>query len=180
MKKYISVWLTLSFVFYGFCAAQTDTVGDTQPQIQTISVEPPNPEQDKISLKIIDSEGKSLTVESIEALAQLKPGSYKIKSWTLQRTDDNGDTWQLTARTAKGKITVVEGQTPKPELGEPIIASLKISKSSKGYRLEVATKAQLGENVEIGLNAKRANAGPVLRIWNEQKTYDERFTLSYG
>jgi hypothetical protein len=178
MKKHISVCLTLSFVLYSFCAAKTDTPDDTQPQIQTISADPPVPKQDKISLTLLDSTGQSLTVESIEALAQLKPGPYKIKSWTIERTDDNGDTWQLKPRTARGEFTVIQGQTPKPDLADPITAALTVSKSSKGFYFDTKLKAQSGDNIVLYHSGKLSE--PVLRIKNEPGTYDERFTFSYG
>lgn len=173
MKKYIPVCFILLIIACGLCTAEEENAA---LNVEVINTDPA--EQDKISLKIVDSQGQSLTVESIEALSQLKPGSYKIKSWIIERKDDNGDTWRLKARAGRGKIAVVEGQTPKLKLAEPVVASLTVSKSSKGYRFDAKLKAQSGENIEIHLNNKRSP--PVLRIINEPGTYDERFTFSYG
>ena len=175
MKKHIPVCFVLFFVLCGVCAVGEEE--KTALNVEVISTDPV--EHDKISITVIDSQGQSSTVKSAEALSKLKPGSYKIKSWIIERKDDNGNTWQLKPRTAKGKLTVLEGQTPKPKLGDPVTAKLSVRKYSKGYRLQVATKGQLGENVEICLSDNK-RSGPVLRIWNEAKTYEERCTLSYG
>lgn len=173
MEKHIPVFFVLLIVVCGVCAMGEE---NTALNVEVIS---PNPvEHDKISITVVSSEGQSLTVESMEALSQLKPGSYKIKSWIIERKDGNANTWQLKARTAKGKIAVIQGQTPKLNLGEPITAKLTVRKYSKGYRFDAKIKAQSGENIEVHLNNKRS--APVLRIINEPATYDERFTFSYG
>ena len=144
------------------------------------TVEVPN----GVIASITNSKNKCIVVGPAPRTAELPVGEYRIDSWTMDRRDKDGNLWSLRGENFgnignKGVFQVVEGQTTKLPIGEPIVSSLTAYKADSTYRLSHLLKGQLGENIQITKNGGRPEA-PKLKISSSDGAYQETLIFAYG
>jgi hypothetical protein len=130
---------------------------------------------------VANSSNKRITLKSASGTVQLPVGEYRIDSWTMDRRDKEGNLWSLRGENFgnKGVFQVVEGQTTKLPVGEPIVSSLTAYKADSTYRLRHVLKGQMGENIQITKNGGRPEA-PKLKISSSDGAYQETLIFAYG
>ena len=112
---------------------------------------------------------------------RLPVGRYSIVEWAVEKKDDNGRRWRMTAFASgkKGRFDISKSDEPNLTVGWPIASSLDIEPSGRAYRLNHAFRGQLGERFSMSRDGREAPA-PKVRITNADKSYDKSFNLEYG
>ena len=122
-----------------------------------------------------------LHVDVAKGAGRLPVGKYHVHQWQLERRDDKGARWKLTATGSPGG-TVLEltaDSTVSLAVGEPIVAPVTDRAAGKQHSFSQTLAGRLGERIEITRNGERPSA-PKLRIVNEAGTYDKVFRFEYG
>lgn len=136
---------------------------------------------DGVTLIVVNKSGEQITIQPPETAIQLPAGKYRIETWMMERTDEDGNTWRLTGNNfgENGIFNIIEGQEIRLSLGEPVISSLTVKESDSRYSFDYYLRGQLSEIVEITKNGSRPDA-PELHITNAEGSYRENLTFAYG
>ncbi|MHC4750180.1 MAG: hypothetical protein ACYTFW_09930 [Planctomycetota bacterium] len=149
-------------------------------QIQTDSslgtIEIPN----GVILVVFNSNNEQITIKPTEETTQLPVGRYRIDYWTVEKYIV-GHVWKLKGSNFgnKGIFDVIEGQTVKFSIGEPIISFPAASKVGSTYRFSHHLRGRLSETIEITQNGSRPEA-PLLQIRNADDSYQKTISFEYG
>ena len=132
-------------------------------------------------LLAVESNNNIVTVKPENGTGQLPVGEYHARLWNIEREDDQGNRWAITAQIFddQGQFEVTDGNQTKLDLGEPIIASVDARKSGSIYSFNQIIKGRLDEHIELSRNGARPRA-PKLNIKNKDGTYDRTFSFEYG
>ena len=79
----------------------------------------------------------------------------------------------------KGDFEIVGDKETELSIGEPIISTLKATKSGSGYSFSQNLQGRLGERIELTRNGAQPPA-PKLHIKSEDGSYDRIFSFEYG
>ena len=134
-----------------------------------------------VSVVVVDEQNATFTFQRDKDPPELAPGTYRVRKWTLERNDQEGNLWTLTGHaTGDGdRFEVREEQEASLRVGEPVHSALTVEKTGATYRFQQSLRGQLDERIEIAKNGKRPGA-PKLRITNADASYDKAFALEYG
>jgi len=121
------------------------------------------------------------TFKAEKGAGSLPVGKYRVNSWTIERKDEKGRKWELQGRayTSEGDFEVTADKEAELSIGEPIISTLKATKSGSGYSFSQNLQGRLGERIALTRNGARPPA-PKLHIKNKDGTYDRLFSFEYG
>ena len=136
---------------------------------------------DGVTAIIVNQNGEEITIRPPEIAIQLPDGTYRIEVWTMERTDNAGNIWNLMG-THFGENTtfnLIEGREIKLSIGEPVISTLSVKESDSRYSFDHYLRGQLSEIVEITKNGDRPDP-PELHITNADGSYQENLTFAYG
>jgi len=113
--------------------------------------------------------------------AELPVGSYRLHEWTIERTGAKRAKWTLTGSRFPDRsiITVSSGNRAELDVGEPLGASVAMSKRGANWSFQQSMKGRSGEAVAILRNKQRPPA-PKLRITNADGSYNRVFNFEYG
>ena len=124
-----------------------------------------------------------LQVDVADGVGRLPVGKYHVHEWRLEREDDKGVRWQLTAKgsPAGTVVDLAEDNTVELTLGEPLVATVTDRALGRGgqHSFSQTLVGRLGEQIELTRNGKTP-AAPKLRIVNEDGSYDKVFRFEYG
>ncbi|HOK77316.1 MAG TPA: hypothetical protein PLW35_06290 [Verrucomicrobiota bacterium] len=114
----------------------------------------------------------------------LPAGNYQILSWTIERKDNKGATWQLVGDDfgANGRFALGVDQSVRFDIGEPVLSILEVTeaKSAKDP-ISVGLKLQgrLGESVTVLRNKQRPQP-PKLVLASVDGTYRKVSSFQFG
>jgi len=130
---------------------------------------------------VVSKSGEQITIQPPQMSVQLPAGQYRIKTWTMERTDEEGNTWKLTGQYfgENETLNIIEGLEITLSIGEPVIPSLSIKESDLRYSFDFYLRGQRSEIVEMTKNGGRPDA-PDLQITNADGSYQETLTFAYG
>jgi hypothetical protein len=116
-----------------------------------------------------------------KGVGSLPMGKYRVNYWAIERKDERGKKWKLRSSlfSRKGDFDITADKETKHSIGEPIISTLKATKSGSGYSFNQNLRGRLGERIELTRNGTRPRA-PKLHIKNKDGTYDRTFSFEYG
>jgi hypothetical protein len=116
-----------------------------------------------------------------KGVGSLPMGKYRVNYWAIERKDERGKKWKLRGSlfSRKGDFDITADKETKHSIGEPIISTLKATKSDSGYSFNQNLQGRLGERIELTRNGTRPRA-PKLHIKNKDSTYDRTFSFEYG
>ncbi|MEN8126405.1 MAG: hypothetical protein ABFR90_01225 [Planctomycetota bacterium] len=134
---------------------------------------------DNVSVGLIGPQGQKLRLTEENGQVELPQGKYQLKSWTLQRKDNEGRVWKLVGYSSSGHYLEI-GEEPflleiKPE---PITASASVQYRD-AYRFSIALKGPSNERMYFYRGNERAEA-PTLEITNSDKSFNVALNSSYG
>jgi len=112
----------------------------------------------------------------------VKFGNIRIpESITDERKDEKGKKWKMQGEgfSNKGDFDITADKEAELSIGEPIISTLKATKSGSGYSFSQNLQGRLGERIELTRNEAQPPA-PKLHIKNKDGTYDRTFSFEYG
>ena len=134
-----------------------------------------------VTLIVVNKSGEQITIQPPKTSVQLPVGTYWIKTWITERTDEEGNTWKLTGQYfgENETLNIIEGREITLSIGEPIIPSLSIKESNARYSFDHYLRGQRSEIVEITKNGGRPDV-PKLHITNADGSYRETLTFAYG
>jgi hypothetical protein len=135
-----------------------------------------------VRLVVADAQGKLFTFESGKPADPIPAGEYRVRSWRIERKDDQGNRWLLTGQGfgSQSRFVVSAGASTKLDVGEPVVATLIARKTGSGrYSFSPVLKGRLGESIELTRGGYRAPA-PKLHVKNKDGTYDRTFNFAYG
>jgi len=118
----------------------------------------------------------------VGGIVQLPRGSYHLNHWDMERKDDTGASWKLTAMRPAWKTVIEVKQGPPAPLDIPgsITASVSMSRRGRACVFSNPTlKGPHGERIMIPRNGRR-QWSPKLRIRNADGSYNRRFTFRFG
>jgi hypothetical protein len=130
----------------------------------------------------VGGENGSFMIKPKDGVGSLPVGTYRVLSWSTERTDDSGAKWQVNGRNVPEKVggfEVAEGKDAELDIGEPFVASVGATTTAKTYNLRLVTAGRAGEQIELLRNGTRPQA-PKVRIKNADGTYDRTFNFEYG
>ena len=121
------------------------------------------------------------TFKPEKGAGSLPVGKYRVNSWTIERKDEKGRKWELQGRayTSEGDFKVTADKEAELSIGEPIISTLKATKSGSGYSFSQNLQGRLGERIELTRSGAQPPA-PKLHIKSEDGSYDRSFSFEYG
>ena len=121
------------------------------------------------------------TLKPEKGTGSLPVGRYRINYWAIGREDERGKKWKLRSSlfSQKGDFEITADKEVELSIGEPIISTLKATKSGSGYSFSQNLQGRLGERIELTRNGARPPA-PKLHIKSEDGTYDRLFSFEYG
>lgn len=134
-----------------------------------------------ISAVTVGGENGQFVLNPENGSIRLPVGAYRVTAWMVERKDDNGAQWRLTA-TSSSKATAIdvcEKTAVGLQIGEPIVAALSASEKDGTYNFSQNLQGLCGERVTLTRNGAQPQA-PRLNIRNEDGTYDRTFSFSYG
>jgi hypothetical protein len=128
-----------------------------------------------------NNSNKSINVGPAPRTAELPVGEYRIDSWMIERRDKEGNRWSLKGDKLgkKAIFRIIEGETVKLPIGEPVVSSLTGYKVDSTYRFGHLLKGQLGENIKITKNGGRPEP-PKLKISSSECAYQRTLMFAYG
>ncbi len=122
-----------------------------------------------------------VTIRPVKEVGRLPVGQYHIRSWKTERKDDGGNTWALTGRYF-GQENIFEvnvDSEAKPDVGEPIIATVDAKNSGSSYSFNQIIKGRHQESIALTRNGSRPEP-PKLHIKNKDGSYEKTFNFHYG
>jgi hypothetical protein len=122
-----------------------------------------------------------VTIEAGKQAERLPVGQYHIRSWKIERKDDQGGAWALTGQYfgQNNPFEIKDGDETKLDVGEPIIATVDARNVGSSYSFNQVIKGRHDEVIELTRNGSRPQP-PKLRIKNKDGTYDRTFSFRYG
>ena len=128
-----------------------------------------------------DGAGGHVTIEAGKQVEQLAAGQYHIRSWKIERKDDQGGAWVLTGQYfgQDNPFEIKDGDETQLDVGEPIIATVEARNVGSSYAFNQVIKGRHDEIIELTRNGARPQP-PKLRIKNKDGTYDRTFSFQYG
>jgi hypothetical protein len=122
-----------------------------------------------------------VTIEAGKQAERLPTGQYHIRSWKIERKDDQGVAWALTGQYfgQDNPFEIKDGDETKLDVGEPIIATVGARNVGSSYAFNQVIKGRHDEIIELTRNGSRPQP-PKLRIKNKDGTYDRTFSFRYG
>ena len=123
-----------------------------------------------------------LDVDLVDGAGELPVGKYRVHKWTMERRDDGGARWQLTATgSPEGKtVEITTDNAVSLAVGAPIIAKVGDDfRIGPQHSFGQTLTGRMGEQVEVTRNGVQPEA-PTLHIVNADGTYDEVFRFEYG
>ncbi|MGC8990325.1 MAG: hypothetical protein ACP5MD_09410, partial [Verrucomicrobiia bacterium] len=114
----------------------------------------------------------------------LPAGNYQILSWTVERKDNKGATWQLVGDDfgANGRFALGADENIRFDIGEPVLSILDVTepKSAKDP-ISVGLKMQgrLGESVTVLRNKERPQP-PKLGLASADGSYRKVSSFQFG
>lgn len=150
--------------------------GDEQTLLHTGSINI----QDGVTLLLLDKDRNKISVSQDSKSTCLTAGQYTIDSWTLNKKDSEGNSWQLKASYSKKPyIDIIAGRQVTPKIEESIIAAFKVRKQKSEYKFMLELKSCSGEKFTIHTNGK-SSVPPRLVITNQDKTFNITKSFAYG
>lgn len=134
-----------------------------------------------ISLFEADGAVGHITVEAGKLTKQLPAGQYHIRSWKIERKDDQGGAWVLSGQYfgKDNPFEIKNGEQTQLDVGEPIIASVEARNVGSSYSFNQVIKGRHDETIELTRNGALPQP-PKLHIKNNNGTYDRTFSFRYG
>jgi len=135
-----------------------------------------------VRLIATDAQGKLLMIESDKQMIPVPAGEYRIRSWGIERKDDQGNRWLMTGQGSgsQSPFVVSGGASTELDIGEPVVAALAAQKIGAGhYFFSPVLEGRLGEYIELTSGGYRAPP-PKLHVKNKEGTYDRTFDFAYG
>jgi len=118
----------------------------------------------------------------VDGQIRLPEGSYRVRNWTVKRTDDKGTEWSLEGSYSNrdDKFTVAKGVDARMDkVGEPVFSRIQVYQRDGSLSFNQSLQGQLGERVSLQRSNRQAPA-PKINIRNKTGQYDRTFTLEYG
>jgi len=121
------------------------------------------------------------TLKPEKGTGSLPVGRYRVNYWAIERKDEKGKKWKMQGEgfSNKGDFDITADKEAELSIGEPIISTLKATKSGSGYSFSQNLQGRLGERIELTRNEAQPPA-PKLHIKNKDGTYDRTFSFEYG
>jgi len=128
-----------------------------------------------------DSAKGLVTIEAGKQAERLPVGQYHIRSWKIERKDDQGGAWALTGQYfgQDNPFEIKDGDETKLDVGEPIIATVEARNVGSSYAFNQVIKGRHDEIIELTRNGARPQP-PKLHIKNKDGTYERTFSFQYG
>ena len=128
-----------------------------------------------------DGASGHVTIEAGKQEQRLPAGQYHIRSWKIERKDDQGGAWALTGQYfgQDNPFEIKDGAQTNLDVGEPIIATVEARNVGSSYSFNQVVKGRHDEVIELTRNGSRPQP-PKLRIKNKDGTYDRTFSFQYG
>jgi len=114
-----------------------------------------------------------------KGLASLPVGSYRINSWSIERTDDKGVKWQLAGRyfNQGADFEVTEGAETSLEIGEPVKASLNVRQRGDNFEFTKLLRSRLGGYIDLIRSGRSARDLWKMEGKNEEGTFAKLYPL---
>lgn len=131
------------------------------------------------SLSVYDAAGQKISVEPQAGQASLPYGDYRVQCWIFEKTDAEGEKWQLRGYPEKhpsftiGKTPVSFQFTPEP------VAATAAVVSGEDDSFSLKLTAPGGERVFVYCDGKQAPA-PAMNITNADKSFNVTLSGKYG
>ncbi len=121
------------------------------------------------------------TLKPENGTGSLPVGRYRVNYWDIEREDERGKKWKMRSSmfSRKGDFEITADKETELSIGEPIISTLKATKSGSGYSFSQNLQGRLGERIELTRNGAQPPA-PKLHVKNKDGTYDRTFSFEYG
>lgn len=113
---------------------------------------------------------------------RLPEGSYRVRNWAVNRTDDKGVEWSLQGSypNPNEPFTVKEDAAASLfKIGEPVFSRIQVYQRDGSLSLNQSLQGQMGERVTLQ-KANRQAPAPKINIRNKTGQYDRTFSLEYG
>lgn len=111
----------------------------------------------------------------------LPVGSYRIMEWTINRKDDKGQSWQLTAYGSdeSSKFEVTEAQPPTLQIGEPLRIDLKAKELTNQVAFSLSFQGHYKESIQF-MKGDQRPPGPKLMLASLDGAYHSTNTFEFG
>ena len=121
------------------------------------------------------------TLKPEKGTGSMPVGRYRVNYWAIERKNEKGKKWNLRGSTLsqKGDFDITADNETELSVSEPIISTLKATKSGSGYSFSQNIKGRLGERIELTRNGAQPPP-PKLHIKNKDGTYDRTFDFRHG
>ena len=122
-----------------------------------------------------------VTIEAGKQAERLPAGPYHIRSWKIERKDDQGGAWVLAGQYfgRDNPFEIKDGNETQLDVGEPIIATVEARNVGSSYSFNQVIKGRHDEIIELTRNGARPRP-PKLHIKNKDGTYERTFSFQYG
>lgn len=114
-----------------------------------------------------------------KGLASLPVGTYRVNSWSIERSDDKGVTWQLRGRyfSQGTDFEVTEDSEASLEIGEPVKASLNVRQRGDNFEFTKMLRGSLGGYIELIRSGRSARDLWKMEGKNEEGTFAKVYPL---
>ncbi len=112
----------------------------------------------------------------------LPEGSYRVRNWTVKRTDDKGVEWSLqgSGSNRDDRFTVAKDSGASLfQVGEPVFSRIEQYQRDGRISFNQSLRGQLNERITLQRSGSRPPA-PRINIRNKTGEYDRTFSLEYG
>jgi hypothetical protein len=106
-------------------------------------------------------------------------GSYRINSWSIERTDDKGINWQLQGRSFSqgADFEVTEDSETSLKIGEPVRASLDVIQRGDNFEFTKILRGSLGGYIDLIRSGRNARDLWKMEGKNEEGTFAKLYPL---
>lgn len=113
---------------------------------------------------------------------KLPEGKYRVRDWTIKRSDDKGTEWSLEGSypDKNERFTVSRDSTAElNQIGEPVFSKIDARFKEGSFYFNQAITGQSGERISL-LKSRERMPAPKIHIRNKTGQYDRTFSLEYG
>lgn len=111
----------------------------------------------------------------------LPQGTHHLSRWKIERKDAQGRQWRAEGRgfDEQGRVQVAGTDMPSLKIGEPLLSSLNVDRTSEGYRFSQGLTGHLSETITLYVDNEQADA-PKLNVRDKTGKLVDTREFEYG
>jgi len=134
-----------------------------------------------VAIVIVGQEGRyCLSRETDGELFETPAGSYELESVFIRRETRDGRHWTLKSREGRKPFSVVENQTTKVNVGDPLVAVAMADRGGGAIRFNFDLLGEDGLSYQVLVDGSLGTAMPRLELKAKDGSWRKEHAFQYG